>query len=234
MGFIWRTAPPVIQLSRSYPCRRSSAASHGLLETTLTLMSRWRRQISAGALADQQPTNPQFPSPPQQPPIALSATDNPSSRPSWHHIRLVPHLDSRPSFVFDPIARDVRGGVGFLIIGRPSDLDSFTNKLDFESRVVSRAHAEIWAETGGKFFIRDTKSSSGTFLNHIRLSPANSESRPFELKDGDVIQLGVDYNGGTKDIYRCVRMKVELGGGWQAGLDALWCVPFSYLLRSIF
>lgn len=117
-----------------------------------------------------------------------------------------------------------------------------SNKLAFKSKVVSRSHAEIWCEgppsalnlnpgsspspnngtgTGvaAKFYIRDTKSSSGTFLNHVRLSAANSDSRPFELKDGDTLQLGVDYQGGTEDIYKCVRIRVEIGREWQAGAN---------------
>ena len=75
-------------------------------------------------------------------------------------------------------------------------------KVAFKSKVVSRAHAEVWCEAGGKvsnhstcltprrgsdarrlqFFVRDTKSSSGTFLNHIRLSNPNTESRPYPIK----------------------------------------------------
>ncbi|KAF9177591.1 hypothetical protein BGZ49_005596, partial [Haplosporangium sp. Z 27] len=65
------------------------------------------------------------------------------------------------------------------------------------------------------FYIRDTKSSSGTFLNHARLSPPNVESKPTQLKDGDVVQLGVDYQGGTQEIYRCVKMRLELNRSWQ-------------------
>lgn len=110
-----------------------------------------------------------------------------------------------------------------------------SNKLAFKSKVVSRAHAEIWSEglngannggggAGAKFYIRDTKSSSGTFLNHVRLSAANADSRPFELKDGDTLQLGVDYQGGTEDIYKCVRIRVEIGREWQAGANAFKCV----------
>jgi len=95
-----------------------------------------------------------------------------------------------------------------------------SNKLAFKSKVVSRAHAEVWCEPGGKFFIKDTKSSSGTFLNHVRLSPANQDSRSFELKDGDTLQLGVDYQGGTEDIYKCVRIRVEIGREWQASANA--------------
>ncbi|KAI0360786.1 SMAD/FHA domain-containing protein [Trametes cingulata] len=141
-----------------------------------------------------------------------------------HRIRLVPHLDSRRSLRFDPISRDVREGDPPLRIGRFTDRSGLglaaanamgSNKLAFKSKVVSRAHAEIWVEAGGRFFIRDTKSSSGTFLNHVRLSPANNESRPHELKDGDLLQLGVDYQGGTEDIYKCVKIKVEVGREWQ-------------------
>ncbi|KAF9945437.1 hypothetical protein BGZ70_003805, partial [Mortierella alpina] len=60
-----------------------------------------------------------------------------------------------------------------------------------------------------------TKSSSGTFLNHARLSPPGVESKPTQLKDGDVVQLGVDYQGGTQEIYRCVKMRLELNRSWQ-------------------
>ncbi|OAD07846.1 hypothetical protein MUCCIDRAFT_134153, partial [Mucor lusitanicus CBS 277.49] len=67
------------------------------------------------------------------------------------------------------------------------------NCMSFKSKVVSRCHCEVWVETDGKLYIRDTKSSSGTFLNHVRLSPAGSESRPVELHDGDIVQLGVDF-----------------------------------------
>ncbi|OAQ33416.1 hypothetical protein K457DRAFT_51527, partial [Linnemannia elongata AG-77] len=69
-------------------------------------------------------------------------------------------------------------------------------------------------------FIRDTKSSSGTFLNHARLSPPGVESKPTLLKDGDVIQLGVDYQGGTQEIYRCVKMRLELNRSWQQQANA--------------
>jgi pSer/pThr/pTyr-binding forkhead associated (FHA) protein len=66
-----------------------------------------------------------------------------------------------------------------------------------------------------QFFIRDTSSSSGTFLNHIRLSSPNTDSRPTPLADGDVLQLGVDYQGGHEDQFRCVKMRIELGREWQ-------------------
>ncbi|OUM61728.1 hypothetical protein PIROE2DRAFT_44935, partial [Piromyces sp. E2] len=41
-------------------------------------------------------------------------------------------------------------------------------------------------------YIKDTGSSSGTFLNGKRLSPQGQESTFFELNNGDVIKLGED------------------------------------------
>lgn len=163
------------------------------------------------------------------------ANPNPNSHP--YRIRLVPHLDTHRSLHFVPISRDVREGDPPLRIGRFTDRSgnnvaaanaTGSNKLAFKSKVVSRAHAEIWCEAGGKFFIKDTKSSSGTFLNHIRLSPPNTESKPYPIKDGDVLQLGVDYQGGTEDIYKCVKMRIEMGREWQAGANA-----FKYVRRCL-
>lgn len=53
-------------------------------------------------------------------------------------------------------------------------------------------------------------SSSGTFVNRARLSPAGVPSAPQEIKDGDLVQLGVDYQGGIETMFRAVRMRVEL------------------------
>ncbi|CAG8799290.1 1058_t:CDS:2, partial [Cetraspora pellucida] len=128
-------------------------------------------------------------------------------------IRIVPHIDGPRSLHFDIIEREVPEGV-LIKIGRFTDKTQAPNRVTFKSKVVSRGHAEIWTESG-KFYIRDTKSSSGTFLNHVRLSPPSSESKPFELNDGDVVQLGVDYQGGTEEIYRCVKMRIELNRSWQ-------------------
>ncbi|KAL1703479.1 hypothetical protein EV121DRAFT_260854 [Schizophyllum commune] len=187
-----------------------------------------RRRRSAGAL------NP--PAAPAAPPGPTGATTapstpavaNPPNGPS-HRIRLVPHLESRRSLRFDAISRDLKEGDPPLRIGRFTDRSGMglaavnalgSNKLAFKSKVVSRAHAEVWVEPGGRFYIRDTKSSSGTFLNHVRLSPANTDSRPHQIKDGDILQLGVDYQGGTEDIYKSVKIRIELGREWQAAANA--------------
>lgn len=63
----------------------------------------------------------------------------------------------------------------------------------FDSKVLSRQHAEIWADRShGRVFIRDVKSSNGTFVNGKRLSPENQESEPHPLNEQDVLELGID------------------------------------------
>ncbi|RKO98947.1 hypothetical protein CXG81DRAFT_544, partial [Caulochytrium protostelioides] len=81
----------------------------------------------------------------------------------------------------------------------------------FQSKVVSRIHGELWLRDG-QVYLKDTGSSSGTFLNHLRLSPTGKKSRPYPLRDGDVIQLGIDYQGRTEDIYKAVIMKIAISG----------------------
>ena len=208
-----RHIPSKISMNTCRPAS-TNASAHAFIQlshfdSTLTQTSNWQR--SAVSLVSQQPVDRQSPLPPhpsgsrtppspQQPQIILSAT---------HRIRLIPHIDSDDFFWFDPISRDVEEGDSPLKIGRLSFRDG-PDELSFKSQVVSRAHAEIWTETGGKFFIRDTKSATGTFLNHLRLSPAGVMSRPFDLRNGDVLQLGVTHQDGTEDIHKCVKIKVEI------------------------
>ncbi|KZV75862.1 hypothetical protein PENSPDRAFT_599173, partial [Peniophora sp. CONT] len=70
---------------------------------------------------------------------------------------------------------------------------------------LSRAHAEVWEEDG-KIFIQDIKSSNGTFLNSMRLSPKGTESKPFQVKTGDILTFGSDIVG--KDRKTVVHHKV--------------------------
>ncbi|KAJ2899732.1 hypothetical protein IWW38_000869 [Coemansia aciculifera] len=110
--------------------------------------------------------------------------------------------------------RDVAEG-SILKVGRFTEkVSQQMSRIAFKSKVVSRSHAEIWTEAG-QFFIKDTKSSSGTFLNHMRLSPPGQESRPHPLHDGDILQLGVDYQGGSVDTYKCVKIRLEINRNWQ-------------------
>ncbi|SJL08945.1 uncharacterized protein ARMOST_12320 [Armillaria ostoyae] len=198
----------------------------------LGLSHMLRRRRSGGVISTQ--TSPVVPALPS--PVALVQATTPSTAPASrpttgpsHRLRLVPHLDSRRSLRFDAISRDVKEGDTPLRIGRFTDRSGIglaavnalhNNKVAFKSKVVSRAHAEIWVDSNARFFVKDTKSSSGTFLNHVRLSPANTESRPHQIKDGDILQLGVDYQGGAEDIYKSVKIRIELGREWQAAANA--------------
>ncbi|KAG1146427.1 hypothetical protein G6F37_004749 [Rhizopus arrhizus] len=128
------------------------------------------------------------------------------------HIRLIPNVGTtNRCFVFDVINRKLVAGGPSVKLGRYSDRAVISNRLSFKSKVVSRYHAEIWAGEDKKLYIKDTCSSSGTFVNHVRLSPANSEStQPQEIVDGDLVQLGVDYKGGLEPMYRAVKMRLEV------------------------
>ncbi|KAL7414987.1 hypothetical protein BDY24DRAFT_327492, partial [Mrakia frigida] len=64
----------------------------------------------------------------------------------------------------------------------------------FDTKVLSRTHAEVWQEAG-KIFIKDVKSSNGTFVNGERLSSEGLESEPYELKSDDHVEFGIDIVG---------------------------------------
>ncbi|CEJ82692.1 hypothetical protein VHEMI02741 [[Torrubiella] hemipterigena] len=137
---------------------------------------------------------------------------------------------TRPSLSFSPITRTLPTGHEVIRVGRYSERDTQTMAnaqgnqasaapVGFKSKVVSRRHCEFWCEDG-KWYIKDVKSSSGTFLNHIRLSPPSQESKAFPVNDGDIVQLGIDFKGGEEMIFRCVKMRLELNRGWQNKLNS--------------
>ncbi|KAH0559229.1 hypothetical protein GP486_004254 [Trichoglossum hirsutum] len=160
---------------------------------------------------------------------------DPSARNNVSHtqlpsIRFVPHHDprsTRPSLVFSPISRTLPTPDAVIRVGRYSERDNnvpstpnapSSAPVGYKSKVVSRRHCEFWC-TNGQWFIKDVRSSSGTFLNHIRLSSPGVESRPWPVNDGDVVQLGIDFRGGEEMIFRCVKIRVECNRGWQKGLN---------------
>lgn len=84
----------------------------------------------------------------------------------------------------------------------------------FDSKVLSRQHAEIFAERNGKIYIRDVKSSNGTFVNGTRLSQENRESEPHELQTADHLELGIDIVSEDQKtvVHHKVAAKVEHAG----------------------
>ncbi|PPQ87156.1 hypothetical protein CVT25_000146 [Psilocybe cyanescens] len=79
-------------------------------------------------------------------------------------------------------------------------------------KVLSRQHAEVWEE-GGKIYVKDVKSSNGSFIYGERLSSEGHELDPFELKSDDIIEFGIDIAGqdNKADIHHKVAARVEFG-----------------------
>ncbi|KAL1301479.1 hypothetical protein AAFC00_005726 [Neodothiora populina] len=92
----------------------------------------------------------------------------------------------------------------------------------FDSKVLSRQHAEIYAErSSGRVFIRDVKSSNGTFVNGQRLSPENKESEPHPLQEQDVLELGIDIVSEDQKtvVHHKVAARVEHAGIYAPSSD---------------
>ncbi|XP_050419857.1 sarcolemmal membrane-associated protein [Adelges cooleyi] len=80
----------------------------------------------------------------------------------------------------------------------------------FDCKVLSRNHALLWHENN-KFFLQDTKSSNGTFVNNHRLSKSGEESKPQEVFSGDVVQFGVDVIENARNIsHGCITAILKL------------------------
>ncbi|CAO0800592.1 unnamed protein product [Mucor circinelloides] len=184
----------------------SSSSNHATSELGRRFNSLRRPTTTSSALSTTPPIA--VPIPPAPRPPSASAIEHKKV-----HIKLVPNVGmTNRCFVFDVVDRELESGGSVLKLGRYSDRTVVSDRLSFKSKVVSRYHAEIWlSDQDGKIYIRDSGSSSGTFVNHIRLAAANTESAtPHQLVDGDLIQLGVDYKGGLEPMYRAVRMRLEV------------------------
>ncbi|XP_058856464.1 sarcolemmal membrane-associated protein-like isoform X13 [Acipenser ruthenus] len=86
------------------------------------------------------------------------------------------------------------------------------NNATFDCKVLSRNHALIWFDhKTGKFYLQDTKSSNGTFINSQRLSRGSEESPPCEILSGDIIQFGVDVTENTRKVtHGCIVSTIKL------------------------
>lgn len=140
-------------------------------------------------------------------------------------VRLTPiidHSSSNSGLYFSPIIRRLKPNET-IAIGRYTEKNKSaahapqgsSQPIVFKSKVVSRTHALFQCKSDGLWHLKDCKSSSGTFLNNVRLSQATMELEYWPVFDGDTIQLGLDYRGGSEDIYRCVKMRCEFNHSWQ-------------------
>lgn len=155
-----------------------------------------------------------------------AATDGVATGHPLPTIRFFAHQDhgrGRPSLNFNTISRQLPTESSIIRVGRYSEREGPPTAnptapsdapVGFKSKVVSRKHCEF-CFVDGQWQIRDVASSSGTFLNHIRLSQPNQASRLYPVKDGDIVQLGIDFRGGEEMIFRCVKIRIECNRSWQ-------------------
>lgn len=77
----------------------------------------------------------------------------------------------------------------------------------FDSRVLSRNHAQLFADMNtGQVYLKDLGSSNGTFVNGKKIA-SEKDSEPTEIKKGDVIDLGFDIE--SHQNHRKISAKVE-------------------------
>ncbi|KAF2209160.1 hypothetical protein CERZMDRAFT_10562, partial [Cercospora zeae-maydis SCOH1-5] len=210
--------------------------------TAVDSMTRSRTAVVFGPTASntsaRRASGPELPEiaamPSAMPDTTTASTPGPS-KDSLPVIRFIPHVEnrsSRPSLQFNALSRQLKTPDGKVKVGRYSERDNNpSDVVGFKSKVVSRRHCEFWC-TNGQWYVKDVKSSSGTFLNHVRLSSPGVESRPYPVNDGDVVQLGIDFKGGEELIFRCVKIRVECNRGWQKSLNSFNTSAHKRLLGS--
>ncbi|MCJ1288668.1 hypothetical protein MMC34_000196 [Xylographa carneopallida] len=219
--------------SQAIPTRRGQSVPPASLNTDTRNLSRLARTVSSN-----EPNATTTPLPAHG---GASESSNLSGLPQdqMPTIKFIPHQDPRsgkPSLSFPTTSRTLPHEDCVIRVGRYSERDGQPNPppnqpssapVGFKSKVVSRRHCEFWCSQG-QWYIKDVKSSSGTFLNHIRLSQPSVESRPFPVNDGDVVQLGIDFRGGEEMIFRCVKIRIECNRAWQKSLN-----NFKYVFEDI-
>eukprot|EP00092_Neocalanus_flemingeri_P001703 GFUD01001818.1.p1 GENE.GFUD01001818.1~~GFUD01001818.1.p1 ORF type:complete len:625 (-),score=203.65 GFUD01001818.1:374-2248(-) len=120
-------------------------------------------------------------------------------------------LTARPnSFKFSDrvIDLDIPIKIGRAFKSEKSD----SSNAYFDCKVLSKAHALLLFEAeDAKFFLLDTGSSNGTFVNNIRLSKAGQESELTEVFTGDMLKFGADVVDKSRSAtQKCVMMKIQL------------------------
>jgi len=118
-------------------------------------------------------------------------------------------LTARPnSFIFED---------RLLVLDQPAkvgrshkDDRSDSGNCFFDCKVLSRAHAKFLFDEG-KFYLVDTSSSNGSFVNNIRLSKCGEESKVTQVYTGDLIRFGSDVVDKAKNVtQKCIVAKLKL------------------------
>jgi hypothetical protein len=118
-------------------------------------------------------------------------------------------------------------------IGRQTNNKTQPTPLNgyFDSKVLSRQHAELYANRNGTIWIRDVKSSNGTFVNGQRLSQENRDSEPHELREQDMLELGIDIVSEDQKtiVHHKVAARVEHAGLYRGDANNVLDVNFGDL-----
>ncbi|KAJ5130571.1 uncharacterized protein N7515_006610 [Penicillium bovifimosum] len=170
------------------------------------------------------------PSQQMQPPSQQNGIRTPNGQPSDNPAVLIL---SPMNGTFDRKQINVPCYPEVLRIGRQTNAKTMPTPANgfFDSKVLSRQHAEVWADRSGKVWIRDVKSSNGTFVNGHRLSQENRESEPHELREGDTLELGIDIVSEDQStiVHHKVSSKVEHAGTAYAAAPSILDLNFGDL-----
>lgn len=89
-----------------------------------------------------------------------------------------------------------------------------------------------------QFYIKDTSSSNGTYINNTRLTPANEGSPGREIHSNDIIQFGVEVvDVNSKRTHNCIIMKIKLfypNGSEASRETSMFNIPTINMLPSHF
>ncbi|KAJ7229300.1 hypothetical protein B0H12DRAFT_1223597 [Mycena haematopus] len=70
-------------------------------------------------------------------------------------------------------------------------------------------------------------------LKSVNLCFASADCQPHPLQDSDIFQLGVDDQGGAEDIYKSVKIRIEIGREWQSAANAFKASTGTCLLGKL-
>lgn len=134
--------------------------------------------------------------------------DDPDMELKLPFIILNPHTNSHPFSSRKIYIREINQEIK---VGRSIAKNKVCeNNAIFDCKVLSRNHAIFWySEKENKYYIKDTKSSNGTFVNDKKLMQSEFE----EIYSGDIIKFGVDVVESTKKdgtVHGCIIACVHL------------------------
>ncbi|KAJ3066127.1 hypothetical protein HDU98_010552 [Podochytrium sp. JEL0797] len=186
---------PHTDATRTTPPAQFDPERRDLFEGTVLKIGRQVRATEvpeSGAIAAVLSSGPTA----EDAPMVIEPPHTESDLPSPDHPMalspLTPLLDTRGRAATSTAESPVSSAAVEVLLAQPGGQQPLvpTKRIEyvwFKSKVVSRGHAEMWLRDG-QVYLKDTGSSSGTFLNKMRLSPSGKLSRPYPLKDGDDVK----------------------------------------------